>query len=100
MVMDLTLNGKPLTMELDTGAAVSLVSSTLFHSLLPESELTPSAVPLRTYSGERMQVVGVVEVDVTYGTLRATLPLYVVEGTGPSLFGQNWLEAIRPDWES
>ena len=100
MVMDLTLNGKPLTMKLDTGAAVSLVSSTSFHSLLPELELTPSAVPLRTYSGERMKVVGVVEVDAMYGTQRATLPLYVVEGTGLSLFGRNWLEAIRPDWES
>ena len=31
LVMDLTLNGKPLTMELDTGAAVSLVSEETYH---------------------------------------------------------------------
>ena len=48
LVMDLTLNAKQLTMELDTGAAVSLVSEKVFQSLLPESELAPSKLPLRT----------------------------------------------------
>ena len=100
LVMDLTLNGKQLTMELDTGAAVSLVSEKVFQSLLPESELAPSKLPLRTYSGEPMEVLGLVEVEVAYSTQQATLPLYVVKGTGPSLFGRNWLGAIRPEWES
>ena len=100
LLLDVRLNGKPLTMELDTGAAVSLVSEGVFQSLLPECELEPSRVPLRTYSGERMEVLGLVEVTVTYGEQRVKLPLYVVRGTGPSLFGRSWLEAIRPDWES
>ena len=39
LVMDIKLNGKPLTMELDTGAAVSLVSERTFQSLLPECQL-------------------------------------------------------------
>ena len=47
-----------------------------------------------------MEVLGLVEVDVAYSTQQATLPLYVVKGTGPSLFGRNWLGAIRPEWES
>ena len=100
LVMDLTLNGKQLTMELDTRAAVSLVSQKTFQSLLPDCELKPSRVPLTTYSGEPMEVLGLAEVDVTYSMQRATLPLYVVKGAGPSLFGRNWLEAIRPEWES
>ena len=100
LLLDVSLNGKPLTMELDTGAAVSLVSERVFQSLLPEYELVPSRVPLRTYSGERMEVLGVVEVTVTYCAQHAKLPLYVVRGTGPSLFGRSWLESIRPEWES
>ena len=96
--MDLYLNGKPLTMELDTGAAFSLVSTKVLENLLPESELRPATTQLRTYSGERIEVLGQVEVDVGYATQQATLPLYVVNGTGPSLFGRNWLD--RPEWES
>ena len=100
MVMDLMLNGGPLTMELDTGAAVSLVSSQVLQSLLPGAKLRPSTAPLYTYSGDCLEVQGLVEVEVGYGTQQATLLLYVVQGTGPSLFGRNWMEVTCPDWES
>ena len=98
--MNLTLNGQPLTMELDTGAAVSLVSERVWQKLLPDCKPRPSALPLRTYSGEPVSVLRVVDVDVTYGMQHATQPLHVVKGIGPSLFGRNWLEAICPEWES
>ena len=98
LVMDLTLSGKPSITELDTGAAVSLVSEKVFRSQWPECKLTSLKLPLRTYSGEPMEVLGLVEVEATYSTQLATLPLRVVKRTGPSLFGRNWLEAIRPEW--
>ena len=30
----------------------------------------------------------------------AVLPLTVIEGEGPSLFGRNWLKTIEIDWKS
>ena len=38
------------------------------------------------------------QVEVCYEEQRAKLPLLVVEGEGPSLFGRDWLTKIRLDW--
>lgn len=43
---------------------------------------------------------GEIIVDVTYQQNHYTLPLIVVEGNGPSLFGRNWLQHICLDWKS
>ena len=98
--VDLMLDGKPLRMEVDTGAAVSLVSEKTYQSLFPERCLQPSKVCLRTYSGESLKVIGQVEVEVCYEQQRVKLPLLVVKGEGPSLFGRDWLTKICLDWRA
>ena len=45
-----------------------------------------------------MPVVGNLHVRVKYGSQEAKLVLVVVGGSGPSLFGQNWMKYIRLDW--
>ena len=87
-------------MELDTGATVSLISRRTFQKLLPGETLQASHTQVRTYSGEPIPVVGQLEVEVGYEGQVAKLPLVVVEGEGPSLFGRDWLSAIRLDWKS
>ena len=86
-------------MELDTGAAYTLVSETIFNQFW-KRELQPSQVRLTAYSGDEIPVVGSTEVCVNYGSQVATLPLLVVKGEGPSLLGRNWLKEIRLDWQS
>ena len=39
-------------------------------------------------------------VNVEYGGSSTRLPLIVVKGSGPCLFGRNWLSHIRLDWPS
>ena len=50
--VEVVINGQPLSMELDTGAAVTLVSEESFHRKWSTVTLQPSTAQLHTYSGE------------------------------------------------
>ena len=83
-------------MEVDTGASLSIVSEHTYNELfLVLGPLTPSNVNLVTYTGEKLKVLGSLNVQVQYNSQCLTLPLLVVQGTGPSLLGRNWLERIK-----
>ena len=87
-------------MEVDTGAAVSLMSRIVQEKLFPQASLQKSATTLRTYTGEAMRVIGKLQVIVTYGSQTKTLTLYIVPGNGPTLLGREWLQHIRLDWKA
>ena len=69
-------------MEIETGAAVSLISENTQKELFPDASLDASQVELTTYTGERMDVVGQWSVQANYGQQSKTLPLIVVTGDG------------------
>ena len=94
--LNLELESKPIVMELDTGASVSLVSEA---AQWPKARLQESRARLCTYSGERLPVLGELLVNVKYRGQEKQLPLVVLKGDGPNLFGRNWLEELRLDWE-
>ena len=92
----------PLVMEVDTGAALSLINESVYKSspFLNKLFLQSSTVQLRTYTGEEIAVTGELSVKVQSGLQVHTLPLLVVPGQGPSLLGRNWLLKLQLDWKS
>ena len=99
--VELHVNGQPLTMEVDTGAAASLASELVLADLLPYAELQKTNAVLRTYTGEQIPVKGTILVDVRYGDQHhQNLKLLVVRGSGPSLMGRDWLKVIKLDWKT
>ena len=51
-------------------------------------------------NGELIPVKGTLTVDVDYGDQHfVNLDLLVVEGSGPSLMGRDWLKIINLDWK-
>ena len=98
--VDVHVDGVPLHMELDTGASVTVISKKTWHDLFQNRPLGEAAVKLKTYTGEPLEIVGQAEVDVVYGSQSCRVPLVVVGGKGPSLFGLNWLERFTLDWPS
>ena len=76
--MKIQVNGKPVIMEIDTGAAVSIMSSQSYKSLFPKTTLQKPTVKLRTYMAKEMPVLGQLTMYVKYVDYEGTLTLYVV----------------------
>ena len=51
ILVDLLVNDKMLAMELDTGAAVSIISEQLQKQVFPEAKLRKATILLKTYTG-------------------------------------------------
>ena len=85
--MEVVIDNKPVSMEIDTGVGPSLVSEATFKALWPDRALSGSTVRLRTYSGEPITVLGTMNADVQYKEQNAQLPLLVVQCDGPSFVG-------------
>ena len=85
-------------MEIDTGAAVSLISEDTYRKKFSKLQLTASAVRLATYTTQRIEVCGEVRVRVRLGDQEKHCRLVVVAGKGPSLLGRDWLQTFRIQW--
>lgn len=94
------VEGVTLTMELDTGSALSVISNKDYQAHFSRLKLQSTAVMLKTYTGERITPMGLISVKVEYGDQQRVLPLYVIERGGAPLFGREWLREIQLDWQS
>ena len=98
--VEMRIEGHTLSMEIDTGAAFSLVAEDVYRQNWGDKSLMESKVNLRTYSGEQISVLGCLNVNAEYQGQKAVVPLLVVRGSGPSLFGRDWLSYFKLDWKS
>ena len=99
-VVNMQVNGIDLVMEVDTGAALSVISEQTYNNLWSDPpQLQASTSVLKTYTGEVIRVKGLIEVDVIYKEQKASLSLIVTLGKGPSLLGRDWLQFFRLDWQ-
>ena len=95
--IDLHVNERPVTFQLDTGAAMSVITHHDYQRFVG-SPISKSSRSLQTYTGEHIPIVGEANVDVAYAGNVHHLPLIVVDGEGPPLLGRNWLSVIRLNW--
>ena len=98
-----TANGLPMSMEIDTGASVSIINEDTFKTIRKgESnlELQDTTVKLKTYTGDPIIVHGSIVVPVEHNGQAARLPLVVAAGKGPNLLGRDWLSALCLDWKT
>ena len=91
LVASLTVEGAELRMEVDTGASLSLISEATYRKLWPKDkapQMESTQIKLRTYTGEELEVLGTINVDVTFKEQLQNLRLVIVAGEGPSLMGR------------
>ena len=92
-----TIGGHDVTMQLDTGAAVSIIPEATYKSHLSKYTLTETK-PLKSYSRDKLELLGQIRVPVKYESQTVTLPLVVAKGNKVPLLGRNWLEHIKLNW--
>lgn len=97
-LLDVTLNGIPLRMELDTGASVSVLNEDTYENIRQQSYIAPLAKTtnkLRSYTGHFIQMLGITKVKARYVGKELVLPIHVVQGGGPNLMGRDWLSQFQ-----
>ena len=78
---------------------MSLMSESTFGRLWPGRSLSSTNIRLQSYSKEPIPVLDRCCVNVGYkGQVAADMPLVIVQGSGPSLLGRDWLSQISLDW--
>ena len=85
ITVDVKVNDVPQTMKADTCAAVSVMSRQQQWKLFSQTQLHPSQVVLRTYTTERVAIVGVLPGCMAYKGHE--LSLVILCGIGSALFG-------------
>lgn len=101
--VNIQVEGKPLNIQIDTGAAVTVVPEYVYDSHFAHVTCQPTKVTLRTYTGEQMTLKGQCEVAVVYKGQSMILLVVVVKDNGrrlPALLGRNWLEHLKLDWSA
>lgn len=95
----MTLNGEPVTFEVDTGCGlITLNMNTFKEKVKYAPPLKKIRLKLRTYSKQKIKVMGKTYVKVNYKQQEKMLPIIVVKGTGPNLLGRWWLKHVKLDW--
>ena len=103
IVTTICVDGKLLSMEIDTGTTLSIISEETWnqHWSTPRPRLQGTRDTLRTYTGQCVKITGIADVTVVAKTgSEHVLPLMVVPGNGPSLLGRNWLSTLQLDWST
>ena len=103
ILVNVEVDGQNLSMELDTGASVSLISEKTYLSSWTDRERPPlhhTNKKLKTYTGELILLKGEIQVNVRTVANDATvqLPLLVVKRSGCSFLGRDWLNQLRFNW--
>lgn len=94
-------NGIRLPMQIDTGAAVSVISELTYNRLWSAAKrptLQHTSVQLRTYSGEKFPVCGQFQVLVSCRGQEARLRLVVVAGKGTTLAEETGCPVAEQCW--
>ena len=96
------IEGVDLQMEVDTGAAASIMNYTDYMRYFKYLALRPVNETFHAYTGTPLDIVGQIMVNVEYIDQQLTLLLLIVraEKYAPLLLGRAWMTKIRLDWKN
>ena len=100
-ITSLCVNNKNIEFEIDTGASLTIISEELFNESFKNTGLHSSNIILKTYSGEKLNVMGKFPVpENKHNGEVYNHSIYVVKGSGSAFLGRDMLTKIKLDWLS
>ncbi|GFQ85833.1 retrovirus-related Pol polyprotein from transposon 412 [Trichonephila clavata] len=96
-MINLKIENKSCSMELDTGGAVSLMSIRNFRKI-SNKQIKPTNIVFKTYKRDSLIPLGYVTVGVQYKNQKVNLNLYIVKENLDTILGREWLYKIHLDW--
>lgn len=91
----INVNDVILPMEIDTGSPLSCINYTTFKEHFHKLQLQPCNLSVRFYNGTKVRPLGILEVNVTYNSIRRKLDLYVFQNGTTNLLGRQWLAELK-----
>ena len=98
IMVEVGLNDCNVMMEVDTGAAVSVLSKKIYEEI-GGGHLEDTKVKLKTYTGEFVCPEGIGKLNVVYDNQKRKLRIMVIDGQVPSLLGRDWLGQLKLHWD-
>lgn len=84
-LVTLTVNGKPMEFEVDSGAAVTVVNDQIVHRICPGPTIFNTQLQLVSYCGRIVRSKGYITVNVKYKNKTSQLNMYII-GVRESLY--------------
>ena len=86
------INSQPVIIEVDTGAAVTVVSEKTC-----KLKVQPTKTKLKSITEQTMPLVGEAMIQAKIGGIKRKVKLFVAKGKCPSLFGRDWIQIFCGD---
>ncbi|XP_030850652.1 uncharacterized protein K02A2.6-like [Strongylocentrotus purpuratus] len=100
IMVDVEIEDTTLSMELDTGCGVSIVSQSVYEKNFKQKvKVDKCDIKLKTFTRQTIPVMGKCMVNVNYHGKKERLPLIIVKNEGPTLLGRDWLWEIPLRWK-
>ncbi|XP_031338193.1 uncharacterized protein K02A2.6-like [Photinus pyralis] len=94
--VEVLIEGKPQTFEVDSGAGITLLPEPDFQKLnFNKALLRPTHVQFRSYTSGIFKPLGVAEVTVQYRDHKSTELLFIVPAQFSPLLGRTWIRHLK-----
>ncbi|GBL98888.1 hypothetical protein AVEN_165714-1 [Araneus ventricosus] len=97
ITLNVLINDKPVKMQLDTGACISVTSVRQFRKVSPQTKIEHSNVILRAFGGELIKPMYEATVVVKYKDQVKVKKIYLCDRELDPLFGVDWFKDFRLD---
>ncbi|XP_046145404.1 uncharacterized protein K02A2.6-like [Osmia bicornis bicornis] len=93
-IMQVMVEHHPVDFEVDTGAAVSLMSLAQTKTLFPKNKVHNSNIKLQSFNKDPIDTVGYIRVRVKFEKRVSNLNLYIVRVNCKPLLGREWFREL------